>query len=95
MWLGFVLPLAAFGQAVAQEAAKPVTAFGRAVAQEAAKRVIKWSEAKPIIREYVEKMAADSKASSGVELTDQQKTELVDSIVRNMEAQHIYAFVDP
>jgi hypothetical protein len=78
--LGFVLPLAVLAPAVAQEGAKPE---------------VKWSEAKPIIREYLEKMAADSKASTGVELTDEQKTQLFDSIVRNMEAQHIYAFIDP
>jgi len=56
---------------------------------------VKWSEAKPIIRDYVEKMAAASKATTGAELSDEQKAQLVDSIVRNMEAQHIYAFVDP
>jgi hypothetical protein len=78
--LGFVLPLAVLTPAGAQEAAKPE---------------IKWSEAKPIIREYVEKMAADAKRNTGAELTDEQKAQIVDSIVKNMEAQHIYAFVDP
>jgi hypothetical protein len=78
--LGFFLPLAVLSSAKANDATKPE---------------VKWSQAKPIILEYVEKMAEDSKASTGVELTSEQKAQLVDSVVRNMEAQHIYNFVDP
>jgi hypothetical protein len=64
-------------------------------AQESGKPEVKWSEAKPIIKEYVEKMSAASKQSSGVEFTAEQKAKLVDSIMADMEAQHIYAFIDP
>jgi hypothetical protein len=56
---------------------------------------VKWSEAKPIIKEYVEKLSAASKQSIGVEFTTEQKDQLITSIMANMEAQHIYAFVDP
>ena len=78
--IGLALPLAVLAPAMAQEAVRPE---------------VKLSKAKPIIREYVEKMAADSKMNTGADLTEEQKNQLVDSIVRNMEAQHIYAFVDP
>ena len=78
--LGFFLPIAVAAPAIAQDAAKPQ---------------VKWSRATPIIRQYVEKIAAEEKASSGVELTDEQKDQLIMSIKANMEAQHIYAFVDP
>jgi hypothetical protein len=66
-----------------------------ALAQERGKPEVKWSEAKPIIMEYVEKMSADYKKSTGVEFTVEQKLMLVNSIIANMEAQNIYAFVDP
>jgi hypothetical protein len=56
---------------------------------------IKWSEAKPIIKEYVEKLSAASKQSVGVEFTNEQKDQLVSSIMANMQAEHIYTFVDP
>ena len=74
--LGLLLPFSVFASAVAQETAKPE---------------IKISEAKPIVREYVEKMAADAKKNTGVEFTAEQKAQLV----ANMKGQHIYAFVDP
>jgi len=64
-------------------------------AQDSNKPEVKWSEAKPIIKEYVEKMSAAAKASTGVEFTDEQKAQLVDQISARMEAQHIYAFIDP
>jgi hypothetical protein len=73
----------------------PFSVLASAVAQEAPKPEIKISEAKPIIREYVEKMAADARKNSGVEFTAEQKAQLVDSIIANMKGQHIYAFVDP
>jgi hypothetical protein len=79
--LGFALPLSALATAV--------------MAQEGAKPEVKWSEAKPIIKEYVEKMSAASKQSTGIEFTAEQKSQLVDSIMSRMEAQHIYAFIDP
>jgi hypothetical protein len=78
--LGSVLPLALVASAVAQEAAKPE---------------VKWSEANPIIREYVKKMLAATKESTGVEVTPERQLQLVDSIIARMEAQHIYAFIDP
>jgi hypothetical protein len=78
--LGFALPLSALATAV--------------MAQEGAKPEVKWSEAKPIIKEYVEKMSAASKQSTGIEFPE-QKSQLVDSIMSRMEAQHIYAFIDP
>jgi hypothetical protein len=78
--LGFALPLSALATAV--------------MAQEGAKPEVKWSEAKPIIKEYVEKMSAASKQSTGIEFSE-QKSQLVDSIMSRMEAQHIYAFIDP
>jgi hypothetical protein len=56
---------------------------------------IKWSEAKPIIKEYVEKMSAIYKASTGAEFTPEQKAQLVALLSANMEATNIYAFVDP
>jgi hypothetical protein len=65
------------------------------MAQEKAKAEVKWSEAKPIVKQYVEKMSAASKQTTGVEFTAEQKAHLVDSIMANMEAQHIYDFVDP
>jgi hypothetical protein len=68
---------------------------GVCLGEETTRPEIKWSEAKPIIKEYVEKMSAASKAGTGVELTDDQKSQLVESIAKDMEAQHIYGFVDP
>jgi hypothetical protein len=56
---------------------------------------IKWSEAKPIIWEYVEKMSLAKKQSTGIEFTFAEKNELVNAIMAQMEAQNLYAFVDP
>jgi hypothetical protein len=64
-------------------------------AQEENKPAIKWSEAKPIIREYVERMSQASKNAGGAEFTFQQKSELVDTNMAKMEAQHVYHFFDP
>jgi hypothetical protein len=79
--IGFVLPFAFLTGAV--------------TAQENAKPEVKWSEAKPIIKAYVEQMSAVAKKRTGVEFTVEQKNQLVETIVAKMDAQHIYDFVDP
>jgi hypothetical protein len=60
-----------------------------------AKPEIKRSELKPIIMQYVEKMSEASKQSTGVEFTWVQKNELASAILKRMEAQENYVFVDP
>jgi hypothetical protein len=56
---------------------------------------IKRSELKPVIMQYVDKMSEASKQSTGIEFTWVQKNELASSILKRMEAQDQYVFVDP
>jgi hypothetical protein len=65
------------------------------MAEEASKPEIKRSEAKPLIAEYIEKLSAAAKRNSGKEFSPEQKAQLADQILAGMEAQHLYAFVDP
>jgi hypothetical protein len=83
MRLGFALPLLSVFLGTA------------AVGAESKKPEVKWSEAKPIIWEYVEKMSLAKKQSTGIEFTFAEKNELVNAIMAQMEAQNLYAFVDP
>jgi hypothetical protein len=74
----------------------PFVAADVALAQQkSAKPEVKISEAKPVIIQYVEKMSQAAKDDLGVELSPQQKTEMVNAILSNMQAQGSYAFVDP
>jgi hypothetical protein len=66
-----------------------------AQAQDKPKPEVKWSEAKPLVEAYVEKLSAATKEATGQGFTPQQKFELVGTIMADMEAQNIYAFVDP
>jgi hypothetical protein len=56
---------------------------------------VKISEAKPLIVHYVDKMAQDSKELLGIELSEAQKTEMVEAILSKMKTQGTYDFVDP
>lgn len=66
-----------------------------AVSQESGKPEIKWSEAEPIIKKYVEQLSEASKQSTGIEFTTEQKTILAQQIRQNMDVEHLFAFVDP
>lgn len=65
------------------------------LAQDKAKPEVKWSEAKPVIEAYVEKLSAVTKEATGQGFSPQEKFQLVGTIMAQMEAQNIYAFVDP
>jgi hypothetical protein len=56
---------------------------------------VRRSEAEPMVRKYVDLMSDDAKKHTGVELSQQQKTELVNSILSEMENRGIYGFIDP
>jgi hypothetical protein len=57
--------------------------------------VVKWSEAKPVIEAYVEKLPEATKDATGKGFTSQEKFLLVGTIMAQMEEQNLYAFVDP
>ena len=75
--------------------AMPVVLLASAVAGQQPKPEIKRSVVKPIIVDYVNKLSEASKRTIGVEYSAEEKAQMVDSIFAMMEAQNIYAFVDP
>lgn len=60
-----------------------------------AKPEVKWSEAKPIIWQFVETLSTIAKESGKGEFSDEEKRQMVEVLRAQMEAQNIYAFVDP
>ncbi|MGJ0395226.1 MAG: hypothetical protein ACR65U_03210 [Methylocystis sp.] len=61
----------------------------------APKPEIKRSEAKPLIKEYVERMSDDRKKYLGVELSAFEKQKLEHEILTKIEEAGIYNFWDP
>ena len=63
--------------------------------QMSAKPEVKLSEATPAVVDYVDKMSRVVKEDFGVELSTEQKAEMVNHILSRMKDQDTYAFVDP
>jgi hypothetical protein len=56
---------------------------------------VKLSEAKPLVKQYVESISKAAKEHTGIEFSEEQKTEMVNTILSKMEVQGTYAFIDP
>jgi hypothetical protein len=56
---------------------------------------IKRSEAKPIIREYIEKLSENKRKYTGIELSVFEKRKLENEIMQRMEQSGVYNFWDP
>lgn len=56
---------------------------------------VKRSEAKPLIREYVEKLSENKKKYTGIELSVFEKKKLENEILQRMEQAGVYNFWDP
>ncbi|MGH6857529.1 MAG: hypothetical protein ACRECP_07805 [Methylocella sp.] len=59
------------------------------------KAILKRSEARTVVTQYVEKMAQDAKERMGVDLSSEQKNKMVSDILWDMETTGIYTLVDP
>jgi len=55
---------------------------------------VKKSEARKIILRHVENISQSARLNLGHELSDRKKSELVEILLGNMEARHVYDFVD-
>jgi hypothetical protein len=56
---------------------------------------VKLSEMRPAVMAYVERMSQSAKEQFWVEFSKEKKIEMVNVILSEMEAQGIYAFIDP
>jgi hypothetical protein len=59
------------------------------------KPTVKLSEVMPALTLDVEQMAQDVKERTGIELSTDQKTKMLNAMLTQMKAQDTYVFVDP
>ena len=70
----------------------PQRHFGQPITDD--RPIIKLSEARPIVRRYVEDINDSAKAHGLGGLNEKQKSEMVESIIDGMKARGTYEFVD-
>jgi 2-phosphoglycerate kinase len=63
-------------------------------AQQTNKPTVKLSEVKQRVKELVDNLSRDAK-EHGVEVSEDQKNEMVNNILSKMRDQGTYAFIDP
>jgi hypothetical protein len=80
--------------ATAYLAVSPLTTIS-AKAQDGQLPEVKRSEAKPLIREYIEKLSENRKKYTGVELSIFEKRKLENEVMMRMEEAGVYNFWDP
>lgn len=68
---------------------------GMSCAQEQALPEVRRSEAKAIIKEYVDKLSEAKRRYSGVEMSVAQKNKMEHEILSDIEQANIYTFWDP
>lgn len=63
--------------------------------QMSSKPTVKISELRPIVTQYVDHLSQLSKEHTGVELSPEEKKQMVEDTICKMKAEGFYDFVDP
>jgi hypothetical protein len=63
--------------------------------QTSGKAVVKISELRPIVKQYVDDLSEEFKKHTGVEFSPEKKSWMVEDTISKMEAQGFYAYIDP